>query len=349
MANDLMPLAKTRLTGHANFVNLWPMHAEKPIFIIAAPRSGSTLLFETLMRHQQLWSFGDEGHAWIEKYPNLRPVRGGVASNRLTGADINEALAEQLKLDMLQGMISAQGERVNTNTGAIRLLEKTPKNCLRIPFIDTIYPDAHYIYLYRDPKDSISSIIEGWRHQRFVTYGDVRMEHGRWCFLRPPAWQEMLRRPLNEIAAFQWQTCQDIILDDLAAIERQRWTLCAFDEFLDDPKGTISRLQNFCELDSDSALEKHCSSELPLSKYTQTAPANGKWMQHGAALAQVFSSLIPTINRINTFAADTWRLDTTMPPAIENPSVSKQGKTSRNDLCPCGSGRKYKMCHGQLA
>jgi LPS sulfotransferase NodH len=43
------------------------MYAEKPIFIIAAPRSGSTLLFETLMRHQQLWSFGDEGHAWIEK------------------------------------------------------------------------------------------------------------------------------------------------------------------------------------------------------------------------------------------------------------------------------------------
>ena len=248
------------------------MHAEKPIFIIAAPRSGSTLLFETLMRHKQLWSLGDEGHAWIEKYPNLRPVRGGVASNRLTREQLTDGLAEQLKLDMLQGMISAQGERVNVDTGAIRLLEKTPKNCLRIPFIDSIYPDARYIYLYRDPKDSISSIIEGWRHQRFVTYGDVRMEHGRWCFLRPPAWQNMLNRPLHEIAAFQWQTCQDIILDDLAAIEPSRWTICAFDEFLSDPKGTISRLQNFCELDSDPALEAYCEAPLPQSRYTQTAP-----------------------------------------------------------------------------
>jgi preprotein translocase subunit SecA len=24
-------------------------------------------------------------------------------------------------------------------------------------------------------------------------------------------------------------------------------------------------------------------------------------------------------------------------------------KVGRNDLCPCGSGKKYKHCHGQLA
>jgi hypothetical protein len=299
------------------------MHAEKPIFIIAAPRSGSTLLFETLMRHQQLWSFGDEGHAWIEKYPNLRPVRGGVASNRLTSADLNSGLTEQLKLDMLSGMISADGARVNSDTGDIRLLEKTPKNCLRIPFIDSIYPDARYIYLYRDPKDSISSIIEGWRHQRFVTYGDVRMVHGRWCFLRPPGWQEMLNRPLREIAAFQWQTCQDVILDDLAVIDEKRWTICGFDEFLDNPKSTIRRLQDFCELDSDPALESYCSSPLPQSRYTQTAPAQGKWMQHQAAIAEIFPSLIPTIDRINRYAADLWELDTSMPSAIEKLNPSK--------------------------
>jgi hypothetical protein len=293
------------------------MHAEKPIFIIAAPRSGSTLLFETLMRHQQLWSFGDEGHAWIEKYPHLRPVPGGVPSNRLTGDNLNDSLSEQLKLDMLRGMVSLKGLRVNSSSGAIRLLEKTPKNCLRIPFIDSIYPDARFIYLYRDPKDSISSIMEGWRHQRFVTYGDVRMVHGRWCFLRPPKWQEMLNRPLNEIAAFQWQSCQEIILNDLNSIDSERWTTCAFDEFLGDPKGTIGRLQNFCELDADPKLEEYCASPLPNSRYTQTAPAHGKWVRHQAAITEVFPTLKPTINRINASVVDAWRLDTNMPPSVE--------------------------------
>lgn len=29
-----------------------------------------------------------------------------------------------------------------------------------------------------------------------------------------------------------------------------------------------------------------------------------------------------------------------------DPDVSKVGKVGRNDLCPCGSGKKYKKCHG---
>lgn len=325
------------------------MHAEKPIFIIAAPRSGSTLLFETLMRHKQLWSFGDEGHAWIEKYPKLRPVRGGVDSNRLTSTDLSDGLAEQLRQDMLQGMINAQGQRINSGAGAIRILEKTPKNCLRIPFINAIYPDAIFVYLYRDPKDSISSIIEGWGHQRFVTYGDVKMVHGRWCFLRPPAWQEMLNKPLNQIAAYQWQTCQDVILDDLSAIQQKRWTSCSFDELLHNPKDTISRLQKFCGLDPDPELEAYCASPLPQSRYTQTTPKEGKWMQHQAAIADVFPSLIVTIDRINSSADAAWQLDTSMPPIVNSNDSSEQNKPGRNDPCPCGSGRKYKTCHGQLA
>ena len=30
----------------------------------------------------------------------------------------------------------------------------------------------------------------------------------------------------------------------------------------------------------------------------------------------------------------------------EQPQASKGPKVGRNDLCPCGSGKKYKKCHG---
>ncbi|MEP2652307.1 MAG: sulfotransferase [Paraglaciecola sp.] len=293
------------------------MHIDKPIFIIAAPRSGSTLLFETLMRHKQLWSFGDEGHAWIEKYPKLRPVFGGVDSNRLTREHLTEELAGRLKQEMLDGLVDSRGYRLDKPEEGLRLLEKTPKNCLRIPFIDSIYPDARYIYLFRDPKDSISSIIEGWRHQRFVTYGDVRMEHGRWCFLRPPGWQRRLNSPLHEIAAFQWEACQNIILDDLTLIDKKRWTVCAFDEFTNYPQNTINRLQKFCELENDAELGAYCQSPLPLSRYTQTAPAKGKWMQYQTDIAAVFPSLTLTIERVNTLVSDKWRLDTNLPSIVD--------------------------------
>jgi preprotein translocase subunit SecA len=37
------------------------------------------------------------------------------------------------------------------------------------------------------------------------------------------------------------------------------------------------------------------------------------------------------------------------PPAAPTPFVRGSEKIGRNDPCPCGSGKKYKHCHGQLA
>jgi hypothetical protein len=37
------------------------------------------------------------------------------------------------------------------------------------------------------------------------------------------------------------------------------------------------------------------------------------------------------------------------PAAQTNPEGASAGKVGRNDPCPCGSGRKYKQCHGRLA
>jgi preprotein translocase subunit SecA len=45
------------------------------------------------------------------------------------------------------------------------------------------------------------------------------------------------------------------------------------------------------------------------------------------------------------------RIELSAPPKVEGqqrpqPSVSKEAKVGRNDPCPCGSGKKYKKCHG---
>jgi preprotein translocase subunit SecA len=45
------------------------------------------------------------------------------------------------------------------------------------------------------------------------------------------------------------------------------------------------------------------------------------------------------------------RIEFSAPPKVEGsqrpqPSVSKDAKVGRNDPCPCGSGKKYKKCHG---
>ena len=39
--------------------------------------------------------------------------------------------------------------------------------------------------------------------------------------------------------------------------------------------------------------------------------------------------------------------DTDASPMV--PYIRQDAKTGRNDPCPCGSGKKYKQCHGRLA
>ena len=35
--------------------------------------------------------------------------------------------------------------------------------------------------------------------------------------------------------------------------------------------------------------------------------------------------------------------------AMQTPTMRDQPKVGRNDPCPCGSGKKFKQCHGKLA
>jgi preprotein translocase subunit SecA len=35
-------------------------------------------------------------------------------------------------------------------------------------------------------------------------------------------------------------------------------------------------------------------------------------------------------------------------PAVTTPVVRGEKKVGRNEPCPCGSGKKYKQCHGRL-
>ena len=53
---------------------------ERPVFIMSAPRSGSTLLFETLQRAPALYTIGSESHRLIESIPTLATSRHGAVS-----------------------------------------------------------------------------------------------------------------------------------------------------------------------------------------------------------------------------------------------------------------------------
>lgn len=321
---------------------------ERPVFILAPPRSGSTLLFETLGHCAGLYSLGDEGHGIIEQHAALRPRPFSNDSNRLLAEHCSETLAGNIRADLLRQICDRDGRSPDVATAQkVRLLEKTPKNILRIPFLLQLFPDARFIYLLRDARDNISSIMDGWLSGRFQTYGDKQTRHGPWSFLVPPGWHEHTGNSLAGIATFQWSACHEFAMLDLSELAPSRWCAVNYSEFLADTAAVVERLCQFMELPFDETLRDYCAAGLPNSRYTLTQPAPDKWRRHARELAPQMTQAGALCHRINDFSGGRIPdLNTAL--KIDLTDVPAARKIGRNEPCPCGSGKKYKQCHGRI-
>ena len=271
---------------------------KRPLFIVAAPRSGSTLLFETLAVTPQLHTLGGEAHWLVESIEALRPGAPGVDSNRLVADQAQGGVAQRVLEGVLGHLHDSQGRAASAPPEEIRLLEKTPKNALRIPFFNAIFADARFIFLWRDPRENLASIIEAWASGHWTTYTQLPEWDGPWSLLLPPEWRALRGRPREEIAAYQWDCTNRIVLDDLGQLDPERWTSLRYSDLVSQPRETIERLCDFAGLEFDAALAQRASSPLPLSRYTQTPPAEEKWRLHEDAILRVLAQVEGTWQRL---------------------------------------------------
>jgi sulfotransferase family protein/aspartyl/asparaginyl beta-hydroxylase len=271
---------------------------ERPVFIIAAPRSGSTLLFETLAESHAISTLGGESHGAIEgAQPALRPGAPGVDSNRLDREQATPEAIRALHEEFAAQRRAAVGAPV-TDPAKLRFLEKTPKNALRIPFLDAAFPDAQFIFLSREPRANIASIIEAWKAGRWVTYRGLDERPDPWSLLLPPGWRAMRDKSLPEIAAFQWESANRIALDDLAKLDRNRWTSVTYEDLVANPRDVVERLTKFMGLSIDAGLERRLSAPLPPSKQTNTPAAADKWRRYQSEIEAQLPALQGTIGRL---------------------------------------------------
>lgn len=271
---------------------------ERPVVILSAPRAGSTLLFETLAQAAGIYTIGGESHQLIESIAALRPGRGVVNSNRLTRRDATTAIVAELRRRFAQSIQDRDHQRPASGAH-VRLLEKTPKNALRVPFLLEVFPDAQFVFLQRDPRANLSSMMQAWRARGWITYRQLPGWPGPWSLLLPPGYEQLRGRPLEEIVAFQWRAANETILDDLEALPRNRWTTVRYEALLADPRTEIGRILDFAGLAMDERLEAYLARPLPLSKHTQTRPDPDKWKLNAAEIERVLPQLAAITGRLH--------------------------------------------------
>ncbi|HUH32024.1 MAG TPA: sulfotransferase [Rhodanobacter sp.] len=280
----------------ANEVGTDPLF-DRPVFIISPPRAGSTLLFETLARAPQVFSIGHESHALLEGLPELHPAQRGFDSNRLDAAACHPALMTELRRRFQSEL--RDRHRQPPVCWPVRMLEKTPKNALRVPFLARAFPQAHFVYLHRDPQQTLASMLEAWRSGRFRTYPQLPDWSGPpWSLLLVPEWRRLNGRPLEEIVAAQWEITTRILLDDLQALPPERVHVAHYAALVAQPAVEVARL---CAA-LDFAWDQPLDAALPLSRFTLSPPAADKWQKHAAAFAPWLPGLHATMERAAQFA-----------------------------------------------
>lgn len=268
---------------------------DRPIFVVSTPRSGSTLLFETLEKAPALYTTGRESHRLIENIRQLFPPMRGWDSNRLTAADATPEVAERLAESFYRQINDRDGRPA---AGRVRLLEKTPKNALRVPFFDAIWPDSIFVYLYRDVRETLASMAEAWASGGFRTYPRLPGWTGyQWSLLLVPGWRDLIGKPVPTIVANQWATTTNILLDDLESLPRDRVRIVSNADFLTAPQSATEDLARSLGLGWDLTLP----GELPLSKTTVSRPSRDKWRRLEREIEDVLPIVAEADERARAF------------------------------------------------
>ncbi|MFD0740026.1 sulfotransferase family protein [Lysobacter koreensis] len=266
---------------------------DRPVFIVASPRSGASLLFDTLMRAPKVYSAGAASHQLLEGIDGLHVRARGFDSNRLLAADATPAVAAELA----RRFDAAARDRDGAPPQRLpfRLLDKTPKHSLRVPFLAQAFPDAQFVYLYRDPRQVLANMLLAWASGKFRTYAGLPgWPRDHWALLLTPGWRALAGKPLADIVAGQWQAATDVLLADLEALAPQRWRVLRYDDFLANPSGEIARL---C-LALDYGWDRPLNGGVPTAAGEQPTAEDAEVVRrHAADLQRLWPGLQATADR----------------------------------------------------
>lgn len=259
------------------------------------------MVFQALSAHPELWSLYRESQPILESH--FPRVMAPGSSDVVTAASIDDATSRRIQEEFFDGVGNAESgnqliarslplisrwrlSSLLTKLGhgrkvaPIRIVEKTPENCFRIPMLERLFPDAQYVYVVRDPRGSIGSIYHGWKHETrfqgfelpdgFVIKG---YEGGHWSFGLPPDWERLDGCTLMEICAYQWRVYNEFCHRDLPT-DPDRVLEVRYEELSDRPGPVLRQLADWAGIDPRPLAR--FNAKLPIVN-TRTKPSPDKW------------------------------------------------------------------------
>jgi hypothetical protein len=239
-----------------------------PIILFGNTRSGTTLVQNLVCEHPGMVAWYEPRTLWLYADPG-RP---------------DDEFDERDATPKVVRFIRKQFERYQRSHGDRAVMEKTPANIFKIPYVRAILPEARYLYIVREPFAFISSVEFKWqsrltakgirRRLRYTPVGQWPFYAGR--FLRDLVAKKVLHRKylkvwgpryrgmledlethdLLTVIARQWAEGSRRAARDLAWFEPGRVLAFRYEDLVADPVPLLERICHHVGLDMTVGMER---------------------------------------------------------------------------------------------
>jgi uncharacterized protein (TIGR03032 family) len=225
------------------------------VFIVSPPLSGATVLLNGLREAPGVFTAQPPGI--FEPVFELRPENRSWDSNRLTAADVEPRSVEEIRQNLKAMLVDSGGKPPGIDATGIRWADAAARNALRVPFLKAIAPDAIFVFVHREPHESLPAMLQAWRSGRWVTYPELPDWSGPpWSLPLVPGWREVAGMELPEIVTEQWLRIARTLLDDLEALPPASWCVVDFSTLRNDPGPEVERVCEFVGLEVDEEVSR---------------------------------------------------------------------------------------------
>lgn len=249
----------------------------QPVIVIGAARSGTKFLRD-LIGASDFCRVAPHDVNYIWRYKNER-----LPHDSLTAKDCTQTIAKYIRKRL---SVAARQSGAIPN-GPSFLIEKTVSNCLRVPFVDQVFPKAVYVNLLRDGRNVVESSVRMWRapvsiahllekaryfplrnlsyaawYLQNVAGGWLTRDQGVkiWGVRYPGIEQDVKRLSVPEICAKQWRMCVETSIDDLAAIPSARVIKIRYESLISE-ENEVQRICEFLGLPDHARVLEHYREE----------------------------------------------------------------------------------------
>lgn len=271
-----------------------------PVFVVGCSRSGTTVTFETIAASQHFLHFDYE----LPQFWNtLRgPLNNGWASEAVGPAEARPAHRDRALAFFYSRL------------GAGPVLDKTCINTLRIGYLHKLFPAAKFVFIHRDGRDNISSMMDGWRLGR--TDGGFGLEKffgpspdpvainggefREWHFFLPPDWRRYNEASLAEVCAFQWLSANRLALDAARNLPPEQWIQVRYEDIFERPVEMFRDIFERLGIPFSDRMQAHCSGLLghPTS-VVKGKPGQQKWKENNpGAIERILPTIAPLMREM---------------------------------------------------